>query len=101
MLAAEAGVILLAVFFHLRSRTAILAAFHEFGTELPPTARLALSSWFLPAALGVAAASALAGIALPLRRTRRAFLVGLGLVVSSAALIFAVWAAFEPLFRPS
>jgi len=100
MLAAEIGVAALGLFFHLRSRPAILAAFHDFDTDLPAGAALALSSWFLPATLGASAIVSLAGLVLPLRRTRRAFLVGLGLMVSATALIFAVWAAFAPVFQP-
>ena len=100
MLAAELGVVALALFFHLRSRGAILAAFHDFDTELPAPAAVALSSWFLPAALGFAAVCSLVGLTAPLRRSRRAFLVGLGLLWVSAALIFAVWAAVAPIFRP-
>jgi len=101
MLATELGVVALAVFFHLRSRTAILAAFHDYGTEIPPAARLALSAWFRPAAVLFAVAASLVALAAPLRRTHRAFLVGLGLIVASVALIFAVWAAFLPLFQPA
>jgi hypothetical protein len=100
MIAAEIGVVALGLFFYLRSRAAILAAFRDFGTELPATAALALSPWFVPGALGVAVLSSLVALAAPLRPSRRAFLVGLGLLVASAALVFAVWAAFLPLFQP-
>lgn len=101
MIASNAGVLALGIFFHLQSRTAILAAFREFGTELPATAALALSPWFVPGALGISAVSSLVALAAPLRRSQRAVLVGLGLLVASAALIFAVWAAFLPLFQPA
>jgi hypothetical protein len=100
MLATELGVAALALFFHLHARVAILAAFRDYGTELPATAALALSAWFLPGALAFAALATLIAIAAPLRRTRRALLVGVGLLVASCALIFAVAAAFLPLFRP-
>jgi hypothetical protein len=100
MLAAEIGVVGLALFFHLRTRTQILAAFSDFDTELPRAALVALSPWFLPAALAVAGLCTIAGLAVPLRRTRRAFLVGLGLMVAAGALIFAVWVAFVPVFQP-
>lgn len=100
MIAAEVLVTVLGLFFYLRSRVVILAAFREFGTELPATAALALSPWFVPGALGVGALSLLVAVAAPLRRSQRAGLVGLGLLVASAALIFAVWAAFLPLFQP-
>ncbi len=99
MLAAEIGVAALALFFHLRPRAAILAAFREYGTDLSPAAALALAPWFLPSALGFAALCSAAGLAAPLRRTRRAFLVGTGLTVAAAALIFAVCAAFLAVFQ--
>ncbi len=101
MLAAEIGVAALAIFFQLRPRPAILGAFREYGTELPATAALALAPWFLPSALGFAALASALGLAAPLRRTRRAFLVGLGLMVAATALIFAIWAAYLPFFQPA
>jgi hypothetical protein len=100
MLAAEIGVAALALFFHLRTRPQILAAFSDFDTALPRAALLALSPWFMPAALAVAGICTLAGLLAPLRRTRRTFLVGLGLLVAAGALIFAVWVAFVPVFQP-
>jgi hypothetical protein len=48
----------------------------------------------------VSVVAALAGVVVPLRRRYRAALVGAGLLVASVALVFAVWAAFAPLFRP-
>jgi hypothetical protein len=99
MLGSEIGVAALAVFFYLRPRRDILAAFREYGTALPATAELALAPWFLPSALGFAAVASLVGLAAPLRRTRRAFLVGVGLMVAAVALMFAVWAAFWPVFQ--
>ena len=101
MLATELGVVALALFFHLRSRTAILAAFRDYGTPIPPMAQVALSAWFLPGATGFAVLASLVALVAPLRRTQRAFVVGLGLVVASGALIFAVAAAFLPLFQPA
>ncbi len=101
MLAAEIGVAALALFFHLRSRVAILAAFHDYGTALPGPASLALSAWFLPAALAFAGLATIVALAAPLRRSRRTALVGAGLLVASVALVFAVWAAFMPLFQPA
>jgi hypothetical protein len=100
MIAAEIGVAALALFFHLRTRLEILAAFHDFDTEIPAAAAVGLSSWFLPAALGVAGLSTLAALVLPLRRSRRASLMGVGLLLAAAALIFAVCAAFVPVFQP-
>jgi hypothetical protein len=101
MLAAELGVAAMALFFFFRSRPVILAAFHDFGTEVPGPAGVALSSWFVPGALGFAGVCTAVGIAAPLRRSGRSFLVGLGLMVASIALMFAVWAAFQPLFQPA
>jgi protein-S-isoprenylcysteine O-methyltransferase Ste14 len=100
LLAAEAGVAALAAFFHLRSRPTILQAFREFNTALPPTAALALAAWFLPSALLTAALCTAVGLVAPLRRSRRTLAVGTGVVLLSFALIFAVWAAFLPIFQP-
>ena len=60
------------------SRPAIARAFRDYGTAHARGApALALSPWFLPGAIGFAAlASALGASALPLRRSRRAFLIG-------------------------
>jgi hypothetical protein len=99
MLLTHLGVALLTLFFYLRSRVAILAAFHDFGTELPRSAAVALSAWFLPSALALSAVAALIGLVAPLRRRQRAACVGFGLFVSSAALVYAVLAAFRPLFQ--
>ncbi len=101
MLATEIGVAALALFFHLRSRVAILAAFEDYGTALPGTAKIALSPWFLPSAIAFAALATIVALVAPLRRSRRAALVGAGLLVASVALVFAVWAAFMPLFQPA
>jgi hypothetical protein len=100
MLAAEIGTAALGLFFHLHARPAIVADFHDDGIRLPATAALALSAWFLPAALGFGGICSLVGMAAPLRRSRRAALVGVGLVVSASAVVFAVGAAFVSLFRP-
>jgi hypothetical protein len=100
MLVAEAGVVGLALFFHLRSRVAIVAAFQDFGTTMPAGAAIALSPWFLPAALALAAVATLVGLVAPLRRSQRAVAVGSGLLVASVALVFAIWAAFAPIFQP-
>jgi hypothetical protein len=50
--------------------------------------------------MGIAVLSSLVALAAPLRTSRRAFLVGFGLLVASVAVVFAVWAAFLPLFQP-
>jgi hypothetical protein len=100
MLLAEVGVAALALFFHLRSRVAILAAFGDYGTSLPSAAALALSPRFLPVALGLSAGATLVGIVVPLRRRTRLALVGGGLMVSSMALMFAIWQGFRAAFQP-
>lgn len=101
LLVAEAGVAALALFFHLRSRPAILDAFREFNTTLPPTTAIALAPWFLPSALVAAALCTAIALAAPLRRSKRPIGVGVGLVILAFALIFAVWAAFMPIFQPA
>jgi len=100
MLAAEAGVVALALFLHLHARPAIVRAFGDYGTVMPWSAGVALSAWFLPGAVGFAAGASALGLALPLRRSRRAILIGVGLMVVSSAFMFAVWASFAPLFQP-
>jgi hypothetical protein len=100
MVVTHVAVVVFALFFYLRSRVAILAAFQDFGTRLPQATALALSPWFLPASLALSTLAAVAGLALPLRRRYRAALVGSGLLVASGALIFAVGAGFAPLFQP-
>jgi hypothetical protein len=100
MLVAEIGVAALAFFFHRRARVTILAAFRDYGTELPASAALALSPWFVPGAVAFAAVCTVVALALPLRRSRRALLIGVGLMVAASALIFAVTAAFFSIFQP-
>ena len=100
MLASEIGVVALALFLHLHARPAILRAFHDYGTTVPAGAAVALSSWFLPGAVGFAVGVSSLALALPLRRSRRAFLIGLGLLVVSSAFMFATWAFFLPFFQP-
>jgi hypothetical protein len=101
MLAAEVGVVALALFLHLHARPSILRAFGDYGTAVPWSAGVALSSWFLPGAVGFAAVASALALALPLRRSRRAFLIGVGLLVVSSAFMFAVWAFFVPFFQPA
>jgi hypothetical protein len=101
MLGMELFVAGLALFFHLAVRPKIRAAFAAYDTEIPRAAALALSPWLMPGALGFAAVTALVGLAAPIRRVQRSFLIGLGLTVASIVLVFAVWAAFLPLFQPA
>jgi hypothetical protein len=100
LLSLQALVAGLSLWFHTRARVSILDAFHAYDTAIPPFTAVALSTWLIPGALAAAGLLDLAAVALPLRRSRRAGLAATGLFVSSTALIFAVWAAFAPLFRP-
>lgn len=100
MLASVAIVALLSLVFHLRARPHVLDAFRSYETPIPPLTELALSPWLLPLANGAAIAASLGALVLPLRRSQRAAGVGAGLVISSAALVFAVLAAFMPIFNP-
>lgn len=97
----ELGIAALALFFHLHSRPAVLRAFHEFDTALPPTTALALAPWFLPSVLLAAAVCTSAALVAPLRRKTRPLVAGAGLVLLAFALIFAVWATFMPIFQPA
>jgi hypothetical protein len=99
-IASLALVFALGLFFHLRARPGILRAFREYGTELPGPASVALSAWFLPGALALAGAAAVVAVVAPLRRRARTAIAGAGLVIASFAVIFAVLAAFLPVFQP-
>ena len=99
LFAGEIFVLILTGLVYLKTRVAVLEAYREFGTKMPRYAEVALSSWFLPSAIGLMAALSFAAMALPLRRSRRTALVGMGLVVASVALVVSVWAAFAPLFQ--
>ena len=101
LLVSEAGVAALAIFFHVRSRPLVLGAFHEFNTALPPTTALALTPWFVPSALAAAALFTAIALLAPIGRARRPVLLSAGLLILSFALIFAVWAAFWPIFQPA
>src|SRR5262249_12886175 len=101
LLASEAGVAALALFFHVHARPSVLRAFTDFNTALPPATALALAPWFLPAALLAAAACTLVALVAPLRRSRRPIVVSAGLVILCFALIFAFFTAFMPIFQPA
>jgi hypothetical protein len=98
LLVIEAAVIALAVFFQLGPRAAILAAFEDYGTTVPVVARLALSSWLLPCAIGAAGLATLVGLVAPLGRRRRTTAVGTAVVIVSVALMFAIAASFQAIF---
>jgi len=101
LLVTETGVAALSLFFHLRARPKVLRAFTEFDTTLPAATAIALKPWFLPAAIGVAAVFTVVALVAPLRRSRRPRVMSVGLVILCVALIFAVCAAFIPVFQPS
>jgi ABC-type Na+ efflux pump permease subunit len=101
LLAADLAVTLLAIFLHLRFRPPVLQAFADYNTELPQTAAIALSGWFLPGAIAASTLLAAVAIVAPLKRSARATLAGIGTLLVSFAVIFAVWAAFAPLFQPA
>jgi hypothetical protein len=100
LLSLQALVAALSALFHARARVSVLEAFRAYDTAIPGLTQIALSSWLVPAALAVAALLDLAALALPLRRSRRTALVAAGLFASSSVVIFAVVAAFAPIFRP-
>ena len=101
LLASNIAVTALALLFHLWVRVSVLAAFEEYGTPMPATTQVALSGWLLPCAIAAAMGLSLVAVAAPLRRSQRHGLLGVGVVIASTALVFAVWAAFAPIFQPA
>jgi hypothetical protein len=99
LLSLQGMVAALALLIHLGARVSVVEAYRAYDTAMPWMTAVAVSGWLLPGALGVAGALDLVAIAAPMRRSRRAALVSAGLCVSSGALIFAVLAAFLPIFR--
>lgn len=100
ILVAELGVAVLGLFFYFRSREAIARAFAEFNTAMPAYTRLALSPWFVPVTLAMAAVLSMIAVVAPLRRSRRMILAGTGLMIASCAVCFAIIASFLPIFQP-
>jgi hypothetical protein len=100
ILVVELGVAVLGLFFHLRSRAAIAAAFAEFNTAMPAYTALALSPWLVPLTLAVAAVLSAIALLAPLRRSRRMIFAGTGLMIASVAVCFAIVAGFLPIFQP-
>jgi hypothetical protein len=88
LFAGEIFALLLSLLFYMKTRVAVLDAYREYGTVMPRGAQVALSSWFLPGAMGTALLLSALAIGLPLR-----------VVICSAALVYAVWSAFAPLFE--
>ncbi|MFO0756930.1 MAG: hypothetical protein U0359_10580 [Byssovorax sp.] len=93
-------VCLLSLALHFRVRPSIVRAFTDYGTEMPAATAVALSSWFVPGAVGLAVVLGAVAALAPLARSTRAKLAGTGLCVVSFAAIFAGWAALAPLFNP-
>jgi len=100
ILAGHASVSALALVYHLRARVAVVDAFERYGTEMPAATALALSTWFVPTAVGIGLATAILALLLPIGRRRRLGLAASGVIVSASALVFAVLSAFGPVFRP-
>lgn len=99
LFAGEIFALLLSLLFYMQTRVAVLEAFREYGTPMPRGTEVALSIWFLPGAMAASLGLSALAVVLPLRRSQRAALVGAGLVICSAALVYSVWAAFAPLFE--
>jgi hypothetical protein len=100
-LLAHVFVAAMSALFYLRLRVAVAEAFSDFGTTVPGLTAIAISDEFLPAAVVVGMLLTIAGIVLPLKRSRRAMLLGAGVCVASFALVFAIIAAYLPLFKPA
>lgn len=86
-------------YFELRARPVFVEMFRDMGDHLSTGVRLALSPWFLRAAMGSAAALVVGGIALPLRRSRRTALFAAAVTVASCAGIFATLTVYARLFE--
>ena len=100
LILAELAVGALALFYYFALRVRVLAAFDAFGTSVPPLTAVALSRWFIPAALSFAFALTLAALALPLRRSHALRVVQLAVTILATAVVFAVLAALVPIFKP-
>jgi hypothetical protein len=99
LFAGEIFALILSLLFYMKTRIAVVDAYADYGTVMPRSTQIALSSWFLPSAMAAALGLSVLAIAAPLRRSQRAALAGTGLVICSTALVYAVWAAFAPLFQ--
>lgn len=100
LLGSTLGVCLLSLALHVWVRPPIVKAFADYGTEMPQSTAVALSSWFLPGAMGLAVTAGGIAALIPLSRAMRVRFATTGLLVVSFAAIFATWAAFAPLFQP-
>jgi len=101
MLVMQLVVAALSAAFHWKARVAVLEAFRAYDTPLPPLTSVALAPWLLPGAVGLGFVLTAGAMVAPLRRSQRNAIVGAALVISSTALVFAVLAAFAPIFRPT
>jgi hypothetical protein len=88
----------LALLLYLVTRPAFAGVYESYPGRIPTLARLALSSWFLPALPVVTAACDALALAMP-RRSLRNFGLGLGLVVPALGLALAAYGLFVPLFE--
>lgn len=86
--------------WQLTVRIRVIAAFREFDTPMPRLTALAVHDWLLPAASTAGALCGVAALALPMAPSRRARLAATGVVVSSAALVFAALASLAPMLAP-
>lgn len=97
----EAITLLLALWFHLRGRPAIVAAFEDYGTRMPWPTALAMAPWFLPTLGLVSLALFAVALLAPVRRSRQMQLASSAVVLVGFGLIFAVLAALFPFFQPA
>ena len=95
--ALELGGLALAAFFWFVMRPDLLATYG--ARPLPLSARVALSSWFVPAT-ALAGGCLLLLAMLPYWRTKtQTYLAGAGLVCTVFGLFFAVYLAYAPAFE--
>lgn len=88
----------LAAILYFVTRPDFAAAYEDYPGRIPDHARLALSSWYLPALVVIALAFDAAALAMP-KRSARNFLLGVGLVIPAFGLALAVDGIFVPLFQ--
>src|SRR5207248_3121860 len=100
LLLLEGLAIVLTLLFFFKMRPALVGDLAgPMGAEgIPPLARVALSRWLIPGAVGVGSALLLAGFVLPVRAKTRLGLFASALVVTVFALAFAVGAAYQAAF---
>src|SRR5690349_17500675 len=89
-----------AAWFYFGARVVIVEAFRAEGTQLPLLAAVTTTRWFLPVASAVGAALSLATVVLPVRKTRRAAVAAMGLVVTGFAVILAALSGIAAALSP-